>query len=163
MKILYRILIILFLFSCIEKEDKQTSSDFRDITYMISTLEFEAIKTYIINNGDREDYSNMYCHSPHYSFEDFETYLDPEIGQANINCDPEISDFVIVIRDQNSDPQYHDLLIVRNGDIENDQIIRIVSGMGEEKVYLLKYYDYDLNTMLENVEIYINKMKNKIE
>ena len=141
-----------------------TSVDFLDVTYMMNYGDFENIKTFILSNGDRKTLGNMYNDNPHYSFEDFETYLNPEIGQLNINCDPELSDFnIIVIRDQSSDPQYFHLLIVRNGDLENEQIAGNVSGMIEGKIYLLKYYEYDWDTMAEKVRIYIDKMKDIVE
>jgi hypothetical protein len=35
--------------------------------------------------------------------------------------------------------------------------------MIEGKVYLLKYYDYDLETMAEKVKLYIVEMKNKVK
>lgn len=141
-----------------------TSDDFLDITYMMNYNDFENIKTLILSNGDRETFCNMYNDNPHYSFEGFETYLNPEIGQLNINCNPELSDFnIIVIRDQSSDPQYFHLLIVRNGDLENEQIAGKVSGMIEGKIYLLKYYEYDLDIMAEKVRIYIDEMKDIVE
>ena len=142
----------------------ETSDDFLDITYMMNYNDFENIKTYILLNGDRETFCNMYNDNPHYSFEGFEAYLNPEIGQLNINCDPELSDFnEIVIRDQNSDPQYFHLLIVRNGDLENEQIARKESNMIEGKVYLLKYYEYDLDKMAEKVRMYIDEMKYSVK
>jgi hypothetical protein len=145
----------------------QTSDDFLDITYLISYNDFEKIKAFILNHGDRYGgYSNMYNNNPNYSFSGFETYLNPEIGQLNINCDPEISDFnKIVIRDQSSDPQYFHLLIVRNGDLENEQIriTKNLSGLIEGKIYLLENYDYDLEDMAEKVSLYINEMIGEIE
>ena len=142
----------------------ETSDDFLDITYMMNYNDFENIKTYILLNGDRETFCNMYNDNPHYSFEGSEAYLNPEIGQLNINCDPELSDFnEIVIRDQNSDPQYFHLLIVRNGDLENEQIARKESNMIEGKVYLLKYYEYDLDKMAEKVRMYIDEMKHSVK
>ena len=95
----------------------------------------------------------------------FETYLNPEIGQGNINCDPEISDFnEIVIRDQDADPQYYHILIVRQGDLENKEIFFTVpEGMKEEKVYLLKYYEYDLDLMESKIYEYIEQIKNEID
>ena len=137
---------------------------FLDITHMISYDDFEKIKTYILSNGDRKTYCNMYNGNPHHSFSGFEAYLNPEIGQRNINCDPELSDFnEILIRDHHSDPQYFHLLIVRHGDLDNEQIIRKSSGMIEGKIYLLKRYKYDLEIMAEKVRFYIDKMTESIE
>jgi hypothetical protein len=137
--------------------------DFKDITYMLSFHDFECIKTFILNNGNRETFCTMYGNNPHYSFDGFEAYLNPEIGQLNINCDPESSDFnIIVIRDQNSDPQYYYLLIVRRGDLEKEEIVGIIPGMIEEKVYLLTYYDYDLDVMAGVVRTPIDLMIDKV-
>jgi hypothetical protein len=141
-----------------------TSDNFIDIIHMLNYNDFEKIKNFILENGDREGYSNMYNNNPHYSFDSFETYLNPEIGQLNINCDPAISDFnEIVIRDLGSDPQYFYLLIVHIGDLEKEQITGNISGLIEGKVYLLKYYKYDLDKMSEKVKIYIDEMKEIIE
>jgi hypothetical protein len=35
----------------------------------------------------------MYNDNPHYSFTDFDVFLNPDTGQANINCDKQKSDF----------------------------------------------------------------------
>jgi len=142
----------------------ETSDDFLDITNMMSYNDFENIKNYILSKGDRETFCNMYNDNPHYSFTGFEAYLNPEIGQLNINCDPELSDFnEIVIRDQSSDPQYFHLLIVHIGDLDNEQITRNTSGLIEGKVYLLKYYEYDLGLMAEKVRLYITEMIDNAE
>lgn len=144
----------------------KTSDEFLDITHIINYNDFESIKTYILSNGDKQTYSNMYNDNPHYSFNGFETYLNPDIGQRNGNCDPDISDFnEIVIRDRSSDPQYFHLLIVRSGDIVNEQIFRIKTNMIEGKIYLLEYYEpsYDLQIVANKVKFYINKMKTSID
>jgi len=50
---------------------------------------FDLIKTFVLTNGDKETYSNMYNNNPHYSFDGLEAYLNPEIGQGNITAKPE--------------------------------------------------------------------------
>ena len=140
------------------------SNEYRDITQMCSVQNFETIKNFILKNGDKQTYCNMYNNNPHFAYSYFNVYLNPEIGQANINCDPEISDFnEIVIRDQNSDPQYYYLHIVRLGDLENEQINMRYSDLKEDRVYLLNYHENDLNTMEDNVQIYIDIMKREIK
>ncbi len=68
---------------------------------------FLCIKEFVLAYGDRQTYCNMYNNNPHYQFEDFSVYLDPERGQFNINCDPNLSDFnEIVIRTSESVYQY---------------------------------------------------------
>jgi hypothetical protein len=139
------------------------SDAYRDITEMLDIYNFERIINFILENGDRQTYCNMYNNNPHYSFRRFEVYLNPEIGQANMNCDPRISDFnEIVIRDPDSDPQYYYLHIVRSGDPENEQI-HTYQGMEADKVYLLNHHDYDLDIMEVEVRGYINTMKDVIE
>ena len=161
---LHSLFIFLILFSCSEKEGELTSSEYRDIIELISTEDFEQLKSFMINNGNREGYSNIYNSNPHYSFDGFEAYLNPEIGQANINCDTEISDFnELVIRDQDSYPQYFHILIVRRGDLIDNQIISTISDMKENKIYLLKNDEYDLDDMKNKVVTYIDIMKGVIE
>ncbi len=139
----------LLLFICYSTYGESTNSNNDTISikyYEISSIVpidlFETIKTFILKKGDRDDYSTMYSNNPHYSFSGFESYLNPEIGQGNINCDTSISDFnELVIRDQNSNPQYYDIHIVRKGDLEVP-LIHTWEGMSEEKVYLV-YDDSD--------------------
>ena len=160
---LYLAFIFLILISCSKKEDEPTSNDFRDITELLSTDEFELLKSFIINNGDREVYCNMYNNNPHYSFDGFEAYLNPETGQANINCDTELSDFnELVVRDQDSYPKYFYILIVRQGDLNDNQIVGTISDMKEKKIYLLKNDDYDLDDMKNKIVTYTEIMKGVI-
>ncbi len=69
--------------------------------------DFATIKDFILAHGDKETYGNMYNDNPHYRFEGFDAYLNPEGGQKNINCDPRLSDFdEIVIYDMHAEPRY---------------------------------------------------------
>jgi hypothetical protein len=66
-----------------------------------SVEQFEVVKRYILARGDRQTYCAKYNHNPHAGFAGFDAYLDPSIGQGNINCDPRISDFdELVIHDR---------------------------------------------------------------
>ncbi len=51
------------------------------------------IKHFILKNGQRETYCNMYNDNPAHRTKEFRFYLNPDSGQQNINCDPEKSDF----------------------------------------------------------------------
>ena len=51
------------------------------------------IKQFILNQGLRQTYSNMYNNNPAYRTENFAFFLDPDSGQANMNCVLEKSDF----------------------------------------------------------------------
>lgn len=130
--------------------------EFRDITHIVSVDLFELIKTFVLNKGDRETYSNMYGNNPHYSFDGFESYLNPDIGQLNSDCDTSKSDFnEIVIRDILANPQYYFIRIVRKGDIANEQIITY-EGMEENKVYLRNSNDHDnMDSLVNNVSKYL--------
>lgn len=161
---IYSLLNIIIFFACTQIVEGQSSNDFRDITQMITAQEFEAIKSFILNNGDRRTYCNKYNNNPHYSFEGFDVYLNPETEQANINCDSDISDFNdMVIHDRDSDPQYYHLLIVRPGDLANTQVIRATQEMQEGRVYLLNFYDDKLDLMMGKLDGYISKIKEGIE
>lgn len=61
--------------------------------------DFETIKMFILAHGDRETFSAMYSHNPHFAFAGVDAFLLPSTGQQNINCDPALSDFSgIVLR-----------------------------------------------------------------
>ena len=57
------------------------------------------IKQFILKQGFRETYCNMYGNNPAYRTKNFSFYLNPDSGQANINCETNKSDFhVLTIR-----------------------------------------------------------------
>ncbi|CAF1155732.1 unnamed protein product [Didymodactylos carnosus] len=69
---------------------------------------FNLIKTFILKDGDKQTYCNMYNNNPHYNLNDFQIYLNPSIGQKNISCDPKLSDFnEIVVHDISSEDRYY--------------------------------------------------------
>jgi hypothetical protein len=73
----------------------------------VSPNSFRAIKALIFERGDRQTYCNMYNDNPHLGFEGFDVFLNPDTGQANINCDPSRSDFnEMVIRDWRTQKLY---------------------------------------------------------
>ena len=49
----------------------------RDINKIFNVNDFKRIVQYILDNGDRQTYNNMYNNNPHYSLKDFDIYLDP--------------------------------------------------------------------------------------
>ena len=68
-------------------------------TSSLTATNFVAIRDFVLRCGDRLTYGNKYNHNPHFSFAGFDVFLDPEVGQANINCDPGRSGFdELVIR-----------------------------------------------------------------
>jgi hypothetical protein len=162
-RILYVILFAL-LWGC-ESNDVPLSDDCRDITAALSMEEFEQVKSFILQHGDRAIYCNMYNENPHYAYEGFDAYLNPEVGQLNLNCDPSVSDFnEIVIQKRVSAFVYYYILLVRKGDLEDKEIaFDFLDGMKEKKVYLLRYSDYDLDEMEQDVLDFILDMKNEIE
>jgi hypothetical protein len=153
-------LIIFLILSCACQKNDAYKDEYRDLTNSFSCQDFELFKNFILENGDRQTFSNMYSNNPHYSFKRFEAYLLPEIGQINGNCDPEISDFnIIVLRDIKSDPQYYRILRVQQGDLENKKIIPTIPGMKERKVYLLKNDGYNIDDLESRISDYINLIK----
>ncbi len=168
MKINSAVLLMLFLLNIVAtsgnssaSRGNSSSTEYRDITDYFSMQKFENIKTFILENGDRQTYCVMYGNNPHYSFSGFEAYLNPEIGQKNIGCDPTISDFnQIVIKDVSASPQYYCFQIVRKGDTGKESI-HIVDGMNEERVYLPNSYNNDMDSMESNVKKYLAIIEGK--
>ncbi len=66
-----------------------------------------AIKQFILKNGLRITYSQMYNSNPAYVTERFGFFLNPDSGQQNINCELDKSDFqTLVVNDSNNKNQY---------------------------------------------------------
>ncbi len=51
------------------------------------------IKKFIIAQGKRQTYCNMYNNNPFYSTKNYSFHLNPDTGQQNIDCQPDKSDF----------------------------------------------------------------------
>ena len=51
------------------------------------------IQQFILKQGKRETYCNMYNNNPVHQTKNYRFYLNPDTGQENINCDPEKSGF----------------------------------------------------------------------
>lgn len=62
------------------------------------------IKQFILTNGLSRTYCQMYNNNPYYGFTNCNAYLDPETGQANINCDRSKSGFNRLVMQQNKRP-----------------------------------------------------------
>ncbi|MCF6361170.1 MAG: hypothetical protein L3J29_10475 [Cyclobacteriaceae bacterium] len=133
---------------------------FVDITKDFSIQEFELVKNFILEKGDRRFYRNYDNNNPHYDFKNFQVYLNAEIGQKNLYNDPEISDFnEITIHNGNADIQYYTLRIVREGDIENKDI-HVDSGMKVNHLYLMNTYERNLKVMrIDLMNIYLPEIR----
>ncbi len=157
MKLITGLIILMSMFNPSKKE-------FVDITEDFSVQEFELVKSFILDKGDRRFYRNYDNNNPHYEFEGFHIYLNAEIGQKNLYNDPAISDFnEITLHDANSEVQYYTLKIVREGDIEKEEIF-VDHGMKENHVYLMNSYEKNLKKMRKNLtQIYLPVLKNLTE
>jgi hypothetical protein len=116
-----------------------TEQNFIDVTDYFSLDQFEVLKKKILKNGDRQTYRNYDNQNPHHVLNGVDLYLNAEIGQKNINNDPELSDFdEITVSDYIHNVGFT-LRIVREKDFENKQIY-IHEGMEKNKIYLMNDY-----------------------
>jgi hypothetical protein len=81
-----------------------------DISNFLSKDKFEKIVGFVLKNGDRKTYCNIYNNSPHYKLEDFNIYLNPVEQKINIvqeSLSGTISDYnSITIYDCNADGKF---------------------------------------------------------
>ncbi|CAF1078358.1 unnamed protein product [Adineta steineri] len=78
----------------------------------------------------------MYNNNPHLLFGTYHIYSNPSVGQFNINCDPNKSDFnTIVIQDWSSASIYYDIKLN-----ENEQTLTF--DPPESKSYFDKLYTF---------------------
>lgn len=76
----------------------------------VSVESFDRIVRFILERGDRLTFCNRFNHNPHYRFSSFDAFLSPDIGQRNINCDPQLSGFdTLTIRLDSQGYEYLDL------------------------------------------------------
>jgi hypothetical protein len=88
----------------------------------LTVSNFVKIRQFILVNGLSRTYSQMYNHNPFYGFTNFNTYLNPDVGQANINCDRTKSGFSYLVIQTSTPPyRYWDIIWNRK---RNSLIVR---------------------------------------
>ncbi len=60
---------------------------------IIKMANLKRIKQFILKQGLSRTYSQMYNNNPYYGFANYNAYLNPDVGQKNINCERSKSDF----------------------------------------------------------------------
>jgi hypothetical protein len=133
-----------------------TEQNFIDVTDHFSLAQFEALKEKILKNGDKQTYRNYDNQNPHYVLNGVNLYLNAEIGQENIDNDPELSDFNEITVNDSIHNRSFTIRIVREKDFENKQIY-IHEGMKKNRNYLMDYYQNISEAMKkEIIEKYLN-------
>ena len=104
---------------------------------MLTDKKFLDIIEFILKNGGRQTYCNMYNNSPYYRFAEFSIYLNPinqSINWTKDELSTKISDYhEVVIYDSNADVQYYHLRL-------NGNMVLLDSGKQKDKsVFLLQY------------------------
>lgn len=138
--------------------------DFKKITHLITYNEFEAIKEFILKNGNRVLFRNYDNNNPHYKLKNCDLFLGADIGQKNINNNPNISDFnelIIADRSSNAAIQYYKIIIVRKGDLKKEKT-HLVKAMKEEQVYLIDTSKKGLLLMEEKLPIYLKEIQKEV-
>lgn len=157
-KMIMLVLLVPFL-SVGRSESEAVKIRFTNITTVITYSEFENIKAFILEKGDQMTYRNYDNNNPHYRFKQFDVFLGADVGQRNINNDPNISDFnAMTIADSGADIRYYQIIIVRKGDVKNGKAW-LHAGMEEGQVYLSEPYGNDLSVMENNLRDYMKEIK----
>ncbi len=137
--------------------------NFIEISNLISFDEFEQIKNFILEKGNTKTYRNFDNDNPYYQFENFDVFLGADIGQQNLNNDPEISNFnQLTISDWESDIIYYEIIIVRKGDLKEGKAW-IEEGMKEEQVYLVDVYGKGLFLMEKRLPNYLKQIREEVK
>lgn len=139
------------------------TKNYEDVSNLISYNEFEQIKKFILEKGDKKTYRNFEGDNPHYKFGTFDVFFGADIGQRNITNDPNVSDFnELTIADWETEDTYTELIIVRDGDLKNDKEW-IMDGMKEGKVYLVDVRNGEINILKNNLSKYLEKIRKGIK
>lgn len=110
---------MLFSFNSFSNNNKAVKdSSYIEVTKLISIKEFIIIKNFILKKAQTMTYCNMYNNNPYYKFANFNVYLNPDVGQKNINCDPKLSDFneIVIQNFKDKESIYYPIFICRKGD-----------------------------------------------
>jgi hypothetical protein len=139
--IIYYISFILILNSCNAQNNAKMQKQYIDLSEMLTVKKFQDIVDFILKNGDRQTYCNMFNNNPHYKLEGFDIFLDPinqSINWSEDKLSNKISDYdKIVIQDFQTDVTYYRLTLSENKvllDIDNQKDFDSI-----KKVFLLKY------------------------
>ena len=133
------------------------------INQHLSTEQFEQVKNFILEKGDRSTFRNIDNDNPHYRIRHFNIYLGAS-NRHNLYGDPAISDFnEIIVYDSSNDIQYFYIKIVRKGD-KKDADIYVPQELEESNVYLLNIYGEDTDKMQEDfLNNYLPEIKQLIK
>ena len=100
-------------------------------TNSVLTVEnFLKIKSLVLNQGDRMTYCQMYNNNPHYRFQAGDVFLNPDTGQANINCDTNKSDFNYIVLQSRKPWAW--LYLRLNRTDASKPIVELIRGTSEE-------------------------------
>ncbi|MBN1972343.1 MAG: hypothetical protein JW787_01795 [Sedimentisphaerales bacterium] len=120
---------------------------------IINRASLTTIKEFIIKNGLRETYSQMFNNNPAYHSKQFAFYLNPDTGQANINCELDKSDFqTLVIRDSQRKNQYCYI------EFTDKNVINVSIPHPSEDLTISQIRDF-ASQAIEEILIEINKNK----
>lgn len=163
----FEILLFVILINCsstniTEQKKEILEKSYTDVSDLISPKEFEKTKDFVLKNGGKRSYRNFDNNNPHYKFLNCDVYLGADIGQRNINNDPEISDFnQLTIADDNAKIRYFELVIVRKGDLTAAKA-GLREGMMEQRVYLVDVYGKGLELMKNDLPRYLTQIKKEV-
>ncbi|UII34635.1 hypothetical protein LVD17_12535 [Fulvivirga ulvae] len=134
-----------------------------NITEHVSVQQFEQIQRFILANGDRKTYRNIDSNNPHYRFNNFDIFLNPENVKL-FTGNPDYDKFnEITIYDPSSEIQYYTLRVVKAGDRENSATHLPEHNDDENRVYLLNIYNEDIDLMKKNLlEYYLKEIYQKM-
>lgn len=153
------ILVFSVLFFCsksISQTMKSNQTNFLKITNQFSVDEFEKVKGFILERGNRKTYRNYDNHNPYYNFGKFEAYLGADIGQQNLYNKTDLSDFnELTLKDEN---HYYKIIIVRKGDIQASKKW-ILKGMQENEVYYTDAYQESIKEIPNLLLEYFNLLR----
>jgi hypothetical protein len=104
---------------------------------------FEEMVRFVLSNGDRRTYCNMYNNNPHYSFDDVEIYLNPYdqwINYSENKLSYTVSDYNEMLIEDNSNKKHFRIRLIDEKiymyGIEIDALNRLAEETLEK--YLLK-------------------------
>jgi hypothetical protein len=139
--IIYYISFTLILNTCYAQNKEKMQKQNIDLSETLTVKKYEAIVEFMLKNGDRQTYCNMYNNNPHYKLDGFDIFLNPINQGINWSKDKlsyKISDYdMLVIQDFSANVKYYRVTLSNNKvllDIDSEKDFDFI-----KKEFLLNY------------------------
>lgn len=139
------------------------SKNYRDVSADFSPQIFEALRTFVLQNGDRQTFRILDVANPHFSFKGFEVYLGGVHNRRTQSMNNKISEqeyYEIIFRELGSKTQYQHFFFFKEP-VKNHFFVN--EKFRENRVYFRKTDNekYDKSRLIAFLKTIKETMRNR--